>query len=221
MTAVAVRRRRVHSGHAFRFAAFGPAVLGPPAAWAYLGEPALWAARGGAYPYDGLIALAAAGLLAWPALAVHAAFLASGGWPALAPRRCRKWYRGRKSRRPRRQAESYRETAHSARISDRDRGIIFRADRYRCLHCRRRFPARLLQVDHWIAWAQGGLSVLKNFATLCGPCNVAKLDYQPGQPSHLFTGESLHRARAVWAAERRAIRWSPARYWRLAWAMGS
>lgn len=69
---------------------------------------------------------------------------------------------------------------------DRLRRFVLSRDGHRCLVCD---DTEDLQVDHFISWADGGLTIHENLLTLCGACNQRKgsLSGEPG----------LQRARAA------------------------
>lgn len=98
---------------------------------------------------------------------------------------------------------------HAGHIPLWMRASVYRADRYRCVHCR--LPAGL-QCDHVKPFACGGLTVLWNLVTLCGECNRLKSCYW--QP---WDGYDAIRT-PILASERRARR-SPARWLRMAWSL--
>jgi hypothetical protein len=54
------------------------------------------------------------------------------------------------------------------------RAKTFRRDDYTCQHCEQVFPQEKLNADHVIPVARGGLTVLGNLQSLCGPCNRKK-----------------------------------------------
>ena len=54
------------------------------------------------------------------------------------------------------------------------RFAVFRRDSYTCQYCGRRAPAFPLHVDHVVAWACGGETVLANLRTACSECNLGK-----------------------------------------------
>lgn len=62
-------------------------------------------------------------------------------------------------------------------INWRLRFIVMRRDNFKCKKCGRS-PATdqtiILHVDHKIAWANGGETVLENLETLCSICNIGK-----------------------------------------------
>jgi hypothetical protein len=57
------------------------------------------------------------------------------------------------------------------------RYTVLKRDRFRCVLCGRS-PAThstlVLHIDHILAWANGGETVLENLRTLCEPCNLGK-----------------------------------------------
>jgi 5-methylcytosine-specific restriction endonuclease McrA len=62
---------------------------------------------------------------------------------------------------------------------DRLRQLVLTRDGHRCLVCG---DTRDLQIDHFISWADGGLTIYENLLTLCGACNRQKgaLSGEPG-----------------------------------------
>lgn len=54
------------------------------------------------------------------------------------------------------------------------RAAVFRRDKNVCQHCERRSAVGRLHADHVRPIARGGLTVLGNLQTLCGPCNLKK-----------------------------------------------
>lgn len=63
--------------------------------------------------------------------------------------------------------------AHSRYPSNRIRDAVFALQGHACLVCR---SAVDLEIDHYIAWADGGLTTLENLQPLCRICNRAKGD---------------------------------------------
>ncbi len=56
---------------------------------------------------------------------------------------------------------------------------VLKRDNFRCCACGKSpsaFPGLHLHVDHILAWANGGETVLENLQTLCEPCNLGKGD---------------------------------------------
>lgn len=65
-------------------------------------------------------------------------------------------------------------------INWRLRFIVMKRDNFKC-KCGRSpatDPAIILHVDHKIAWANGGETVLENLETLCSKCNIGKGDLE-------------------------------------------
>ena len=57
------------------------------------------------------------------------------------------------------------------------RYLVLKRDRFACRACGRSpasHPGVELQVDHIVAWSNGGLTVEGNLQTLCAQCNVGK-----------------------------------------------
>ena len=65
-----------------------------------------------------------------------------------------------------------------ARTADlRLRFQVLKRDNFKCCACGKSpsaFPCLHLNVDHIIAWSNGGETVLENLQTLCEPCNLGK-----------------------------------------------
>lgn len=59
-------------------------------------------------------------------------------------------------------------------VSPALRAKTFRRDAYTCQHCENVFPPEKLHADHVVPVARGGLTVLGNLQSLCGPCNLRK-----------------------------------------------
>lgn len=61
------------------------------------------------------------------------------------------------------------------------RFIVMRRDNFKCKSCGRSpatDPSIILHVDHVMAWANGGETVLENLQTLCSICNIGKSDLE-------------------------------------------
>jgi len=59
------------------------------------------------------------------------------------------------------------------------RFLVMRRDNFKCKYCGRSpatDPSIELHVDHVIAWAKGGRTLLENLQTLCTRCNLGKSD---------------------------------------------
>jgi uncharacterized protein with PIN domain len=199
--------------HVSRAITFGPAVALPVWGWDYLREPGHWA---------GLAVMTAAGLAVIPAAVVLVIFLLPHSGAALVSRERRKRYRHKLVSRG-----IPREQQRSSRIPDFLRRVTYAADRYRCVYCRLRFSVHELQVDHYVPWSQGGLTVPWNTLSLCSRCNRVKSNYWHGafyRPvSGIYADSSLDNeamAAEILAAERRH-RLSPLRLTRAAWALGA
>lgn len=205
-------RRTYRSYYLSRSACFGPALGLPVYGWGYLGRPL---AVGGAYAAwwaaAGLGALVLAGLLVIPALVVTVVCFLPDLPKQAVPRTWRAGYRYRHGR----------KGAKSGHITDKLRRTVYTADRHRCVYCGSRSG---LQVDHRIPWAWGGLTILWNCFTLCGDCNVRKLDYweQHGKPRHSrhFNPVNAGLAHRIFRRETWR-RWNPLRMFRIAWALGT
>jgi 5-methylcytosine-specific restriction endonuclease McrA len=61
------------------------------------------------------------------------------------------------------------------------RGNLYLRDRYRCVYCNERLPARELTYDHVIPRAQGGRTEWENVVTACRACNHRKGNRTPDQ----------------------------------------
>jgi len=59
-------------------------------------------------------------------------------------------------------------------VSPALRSKTFKRDALTCQHCEKVFPFKKLHADHVIPIARGGLTVLGNLQSLCGPCNLKK-----------------------------------------------
>jgi len=59
-------------------------------------------------------------------------------------------------------------------VSPALRSETFRRDAHTCQHCESPFPLEKLHADHVIPIARGGLTVVGNLQSLCGPCNLKK-----------------------------------------------
>lgn len=62
-------------------------------------------------------------------------------------------------------------------INWRVRFLVMRRDHFKCQSCGRSpatDPTIVLHVDHRIAWANGGETVVDNLQTLCSRCNIGK-----------------------------------------------
>lgn len=59
-------------------------------------------------------------------------------------------------------------------ITQKMRFEVFKRDQFRCFYCGRMPPEVVLQVDHIIAIASGGLNVPENMVTACFDCNIGK-----------------------------------------------
>jgi hypothetical protein len=94
-----------------------------------------------------------------------------------------------------------RQYARSARISAKQRRIVFAADQHRCI-IRSQACRGGIQVDHIRPWTCGGRTKLRNLMTLCRYHNVnIKNNYWPGV---FYRGDNIVLAAAVLSAEQRA-----------------
>lgn len=66
-------------------------------------------------------------------------------------------------------------------INWRLRFIVMKRDNFKCQKCGRSpatDPSTVLHIDHKIAWANGGETVIENLETLCFMCNIGKSDLE-------------------------------------------
>lgn len=64
-------------------------------------------------------------------------------------------------------------------INIRLRFMVLRRDNFKCKICGKSpatDPNIVLHVDHILAWAKGGETVIENLQTLCSDCNIGKSD---------------------------------------------
>jgi hypothetical protein len=57
------------------------------------------------------------------------------------------------------------------------RFLVMRRDRFKCVLCGRSpasDPTIVLHIDHFVAWANGGMTEASNLRTLCSICNLGK-----------------------------------------------
>jgi len=196
---------------------WGSTLLLPVAGWVYLGKPLAYGGAGEAWGRAaGLGGMIFASLMVIPALFVTIACFAPDIPKMAVPRSWRALYRNRTGRCG---VKIARNGQKSSYITDRLRQLILAADRYTCVYCRS--PAK--HIDHRVPWAWGGLTILFNCFSLCGNCNIRKLDYweQRGRPrySRHFSPANQMLASAIFRREGR-VRWNPFRMLRLAWALG-
>lgn len=144
----------------------------------------------------GFLALGAAAALTWPLLVLGLLIGPQAALYGCIPRRWRVRYRKRHGR----------AGARSAYIPQWMRRAVYRADRYRCVHCQ---SVVSLQWDHRWAWACGGPTSLANGFTLCQPCNYAKGCYYPPWDGFAQPGAG------IMASERHTLR----RWLRMAYAL--
>jgi len=67
--------------------------------------------------------------------------------------------------------------APNRHVNWRLRFIAMRRDNFACKACGRspaHVPGTVLHVDHVVAWANGGVTVLEKLQTLCDQCNIGK-----------------------------------------------
>lgn len=71
-------------------------------------------------------------------------------------------------------------------LSKKMRFEIFKRDGFTCQYCGRQPPEIVLEVDHIVPVADGGMSDVMNLITSCRPCNQGKgkrrLDHPPQRP---------------------------------------
>lgn len=196
------RRRRYRVPRPGRIVTFGPCLALPAWGYANTGHAVHWAVAGGLF---------LAALLLWPALVVSVLFLLPSAPSLLVPRSWRIAHRRRHGR----------DACRSARIPEFLRRLVFAADRYQCVYCGNPcLLPRERQVDHGRPWSQGGNTVLGNLFTLCAYHNQVKSNYWPGVFYRPFAGaENVAMAADILRAER-LRRLSPARWIRVAWALG-
>lgn len=82
-----------------------------------------------------------------------------------------------------RQLEIVSTSRHTTKrsINWRLRFLVLRNDDFKCKSCGRSpatDPSVTLHVDHKIAWANGGETVIENLQTLCSKCNIGKSDLE-------------------------------------------
>lgn len=70
------------------------------------------------------------------------------------------------------------------------RMAVLARDGYRCIYCGRRPPECILEVDHVLPRAAGGLDIATNLVTACRDCNGGKSD-QPLPLPEGFTPEPI------------------------------
>lgn len=66
-------------------------------------------------------------------------------------------------------------------VNWRLRFLVMRRDNFRCQKCGRSpatDPGIILHIDHRVAWANGGETVMENLETLCSKCNIGKSDLE-------------------------------------------
>lgn len=83
-------------------------------------------------------------------------------------------------------------------ISVRTRFEVIKRDGFTCQYCGRRSPDVVLEVDHIVPVASGGVDDLMNLTTSCWECNRGKSDRPLGE---CMTGEDPH-DRAILLLER-------------------
>lgn len=153
----------------------------------------------------GFLLLGVLAVAAWPlvilGLTAAPAMVIGGCWP-------RRWRVAWRKRR----ADGGLGRGHAGHIPGWMRTAVYRADRWRCVHCGSTYR---LQWDHVVPFACGGLTVLWNGAALCGMCNRLKSCYYPPWDGG---GPRFAQQAAILASERRARR-NPLRWLRMAYAL--
>lgn len=61
------------------------------------------------------------------------------------------------------------------------RANVYTRDKYTCLYCGVKFPAKQLTYDHVVPRRAGGKTTFENIATSCKPCNERKGGRTPAQ----------------------------------------
>jgi 5-methylcytosine-specific restriction endonuclease McrA len=194
----------------------GVPVAGAGLVWQHAGRPAAAV---------GLAAAAVVGVLVVPPLLlVVAAF--PGVLPSLlVSKRTRQWWRGYGQSKPPSWLTWRRKDPHGRKKPPaRLRRKVLAADRKRCLWCGRKAGAGVvLQLDHWVAFAAGGLNWVLNFFTLCRDCNMMKSNYNVEDDGYVHyrpwgaAYNDRSAAARILAAESRQ-RWNLLRLWRAAFA---
>ena len=70
-------------------------------------------------------------------------------------------------------------------VTLRQRFLVMRRDNFKCKNCGRSpatHPGLILEIDHVIAWSEGGETILENLQTLCEDCNRGKSNLEPYDP---------------------------------------
>ena len=74
------------------------------------------------------------------------------------------------------------------KLPDRDvkfsRENVYHRDKYTCCYCGKKFPVKLLSIDHIKPKCKGGKSTWDNIATACKPCNNLK-DNKTPEEAHM------------------------------------
>lgn len=52
--------------------------------------------------------------------------------------------------------------------------LVYLRDLYLCQYCNKRFPRKLLTIDHVLPRSHGGKTTYSNVTTACGPCNTRR-----------------------------------------------
>jgi HNH endonuclease len=77
----------------------------------------------------------------------------------------------------------------SSALGVRTRFEVFKRDAFTCQYCGRKSPDVVLQVDHIVPRADGGLNDVINLTTSCWECNHGKSDHPLNE---IVTGEDPH-----------------------------
>jgi HNH endonuclease len=116
----------------------------------------------------------------------------------------------------------YRHDRDRPGIPARLRRAVYAADGHACCWCR---STEGLQVDHVKPWSRGGLTALWNMVTLCGICNKVKSNYWVARDGYVFyrpfQGFGNPEVAAGILAYELRHRWSPLRWVRAGWSLGS
>jgi hypothetical protein len=166
-----------------------------------------WVKAGEPFHHDGLYAAAAAGFVL--AMFAPGLVLSARQLPQLLmPPRILRWWRAGHKTRP--------------HIPVFLRRAVYASDGWVCRWCG---SGQNLALDHIKPWAAGGLTVLWNLMTLCSDCNSTKSNYWRWRSGYVsyrpWAGHSnISEAAQILHWELRH-RWSPIRWLRAAWYLGS
>src|SRR5256885_17232242 len=116
----------------------------------------------------------------------------------------------------------YRHDRDRPAIPARLRRAVYAADRNACCWCG---MTAGLQLDHVRPRSRGGLSALWDMVTLCGMCNKVKSNYWVARDGYVFyrpfQGFGNREVAAQILAYELRHRWSPLRWIRAGWSLGS